>query len=135
MTLLEVLLLVGAYIVQYFTRKKMGMARYVVYKNRSFEEAYPLQILKNISVVVLAVLTMLLLAAVIKKWNRMTKHQIVMSVVMTVLTIVSIVFTMKNSTEVLRAYYFISPMIAAAALMQILKTGIGIFTGGKKHEK
>ena len=32
-TILQVLLLVGIYAVNYFTRKKMGMLRYVIYKN------------------------------------------------------------------------------------------------------
>ena len=31
-TILEILCLAGAWAVQYFTRRKMGMARYVVYK-------------------------------------------------------------------------------------------------------
>ena len=33
-TILEILCLAGAWAVQFFTRTKMGMARYVVYKNR-----------------------------------------------------------------------------------------------------
>jgi hypothetical protein len=36
-TILEILCLAGAWAIQYFTRRKMGMARYVVYKNRSWE--------------------------------------------------------------------------------------------------
>ncbi len=33
MTFAEILFLAGAYLIQYFTRKKMGMARYVIYKS------------------------------------------------------------------------------------------------------
>lgn len=39
-TMLEVFCLAGAYGVHFFTRKRMGMARYVIYKNREWEAAY-----------------------------------------------------------------------------------------------
>ena len=44
-TILEVLCLAGAWAVQFFTRTKMGMARYVVYKNRGWESRYPMELL------------------------------------------------------------------------------------------
>ena len=44
-TILEILCLAGAWAVQFFTRTKMGMARYVVYKNRGWESRYPMELL------------------------------------------------------------------------------------------
>jgi len=41
---LEVLFLVGAGIIRYFTERKMGMARHMVYMTRKWNEVVPLEV-------------------------------------------------------------------------------------------
>ena len=133
-TVLEILLLVGAYVVHYFTKKKMGMARYVMYKNRGWEQAYPLALLKSISVAVLLVLLIIVLVLAVRSGKRLRKVQWGMCIVMVLLSVLSFAVTLGSSIQSLRAYYFISPMLAGALLLQIGKTGIGILIGGKQDE-
>ena len=45
---LEVLFLVGAGIIRYFTERKMGMARHMVYMTRKWNEVVPLEVLFSV---------------------------------------------------------------------------------------
>lgn len=62
--LLEIAFLVGAYLVNYFTPRKMGMARFVVYENMMIEQNYTnIQSIKMIAVgvvILLAIITILI---------------------------------------------------------------------------
>ena len=132
--LLEVAALAGAYIVNYFTRKKMGMARYVIYKNQGWERDYPMELIKNSVMAVLILLTVLVLIAFLKKRREVSRLCAVMTLVMIVLTGLYTCYTLISSTETMRAYYFISLLFAIAAAVQVIKTGICVLTGGKKTD-
>ena len=58
---LEIAALAGAYIIHYFTRRKLGMVRYLNFKNMTWERDYPMGALKTGCVAVVAVLTVLVL--------------------------------------------------------------------------
>ena len=132
--LLEVAALAGAYIVNYFTRRKMGMARYVIYKNQGWERDYPMELIKNSVMAVLILLTVLVLIAFLKKRREVSRLCVVMNLVMIVLTGLYTCYTLISSTETMRAYYFISLLFAIAAAVQVIKTGIYVLTGGKKTD-
>lgn len=121
-SLIEVLLLTGICAVHYFTKKKMGMARYVVYKNHKWEKAYPIGTLQIAAVIFLAALAVFILLVFIKKRKQAAKLLYAMTLAMVILTGFYIVFTMIKSTETLRDYYFISGMLALAVLIQEIKT-------------
>ncbi len=123
MTFAEILFLAGAYIVQYFTRKKMGMARYVIYKNQGWERSFPIETLKYTSILVLTALTLLILAALVIRRGQKERLEIAMHAAMVMLTALYGIYTYIGSTKTMRAYYFISLMLGAAALLQIIKTG------------
>ena len=53
---LEIAALAGAYIIHYFTRRKLGMVRYLNFKNMTWERDYPMGPLKTGCVAVVAVL-------------------------------------------------------------------------------
>ena len=121
---LELLLFAGAFVVQYFTNKKMGMARHVIFKNQSWEKTYPLEQWKLLSVIVLAVLLILVAVLLLRRRKTLSRWAVAEGIVMAVMTLFSLYFTLFNSAATLRPYYFMSPMFAAAALLQILRTGI-----------
>ena len=52
---LEVLFLVGAGIIRYFTERKMGMARHMVYMTRKWSEVVPLEVLRYVVPIVLII--------------------------------------------------------------------------------
>ena len=52
-SVLQVLLLVSAFGIQYFSMNKMGMMRYVVFMNHKWEEQYPIASLQYAAVALL----------------------------------------------------------------------------------
>ena len=125
-TILEVLCLAGAWAVQFFTRTKMGMARYVVYKNRGWESRYPMELLAKGAALVMVLLTAMFLLCFLRRRRNLTKALWVMSAGMVLLTSGYAVFTWMNSTNEFRAYYFISAILGAVSLIQCIKTWIGM---------
>lgn len=125
-TILEILCLAGAWAVQFFTRTKMGMARYVVYKNRGWEFRYPMELLAKGAALVMVLLTAMLLLCFLRRRRNLTKELWVMSAGMVLLTSGYAVFTWMNSTNEFRAYYFISAILGAVSLIQCFKTWMGM---------
>ena len=130
-TILEILCLAGAWAVQYFTRRKMGMARYVVYKNRGWEARYPMELLANGAALLMAVLAAALLLYFLRQRRNLPKTAWLMNAGMTALTSAYGGFTWMNSAQEVRSYYFISAILGAVSLIQIVKTWIGMM--GCRH--
>ena len=131
--LLTVVFMIGAYAVQYFTRKKLGMLRWVNYQNMQIQKNAVYGILKYITVVVAIIFIVMIIAGYKKKKAMMRKLDLVMIVIMSLLGIFYLGITVLKSIEVLPAYYFLMPFVGAAVLMQIIRNGIAV--GTKKNEK
>ena len=131
----EIALLAGAWIIQYFTRRKMGMARYVVYKNHGWEAEYPMQFMQYAAVAVILILTVIVSAAYVKCKNQRSIQMTVMLVATILLSALYVGFTFMSGTDSLRAYYFIDGMFALAAFVQTVKALLRIiFSGNPKTE-
>ena len=65
--ILEIGAYAGAWIIHYFARRKLGMVRYLNYKNMSWERDYPVEALKLACVAAAALLTVLILLFFLKK--------------------------------------------------------------------
>ena len=135
MTLGELFFLAAAYIIHYFTWKKMGMARYVIYKNQGWERTLPMEALKYTSVAVLTVLTLAILVAFVSRHKEKARLLAAMHAAMVFLTALYGAYTFLSSAEAMRAYYFISLMLGAAALVQIIKTGAALVLCGKNKNE
>lgn len=134
--LLEIAALAGAYIIHYFTRKKMGMARWVIYKNQGWEREYPMELLKNVSIAAIVVLTILILIWFLTKRKEVSNLTAAMVGFTIGMSALYIAYTLISSRETMRAYYFISLLFGIGALVQILKTIIGIATDKRgRNEK
>ena len=131
--LLTIAFLIGAYAIQYFTKKKLGMLRWVNYHNMQFQKNAVYGIVKYITVIMAIVLIVLIIAGYKKKKEMLGKIDLVMIVMMSVLGIVYLGVTVFKSIETLPAYYFLMPLFGAATLMQIVRNGIAV--GITKNEK
>lgn len=131
--LLTIAFLIGAYAIQYFTTKKLGMLRWVNYQNMQIEKVAVYGILKYIAVVVTTVVIILIISGYQKKKEMLGKLDLIMLVIMTALGIVYFGLTVLKSIASLPAYYFLMPLFGAATLMQIVRNGIAV--GTTKHEK
>ena len=101
--LLTIAFLFGAYAIQYFTKKKLGMLRWVNYHNMQFQKNEVYGIVKYITVVVTIVLIVVIIAGYKKKKEMLGKINLVMIVVMSVLGIVYLGITVFKSIETLPA--------------------------------
>jgi hypothetical protein len=115
-SVLQVLLLVSAFGIQYFSTNKMGMMRYVVFTNHKLEEQYPIAMLQYIAIAVLVAF-----AAVAYLKYAKIKTAFPLIVLQAVTTLMFAVFTLAFSAESFRSYYFISLILAIIALIQGIK--------------
>lgn len=121
LTMLQVLLLVGTYVVNYFTRKRMGMLRFVIYKNINWEQSYPIEQLQYLAIIIFAVLMILVLAIYLKRKSQLSKNILNMNIIMVILILIYSGFNLLYSTEDFRAFYFMSVMLAVVTFIQIVK--------------
>lgn len=131
--LLTLAFLIGAYVIQYFTKKKLGMLRWVNYHNMQIQKNSVYGILRYITVAVAIVLIVLIIVGYTKKKAALGRLDLVMTVIMSVLGIAYLYVTVFMSIEVIASYYFLMPLLGAATLMQIVRNGIAV--GISKNEK
>lgn len=112
--IVEVILFIGAFALNYFTVKKMGVLRYVVNKNIQWEKNYPIDMIKY---VVLAAL-MLFLLGTIMRWRGKGKR--ILFFISCAVFVGIDIFILGNSTVNCRAYYFIVLILIVAALVQFV---------------
>ena len=129
--LLTIAFLIGGYVFQYFTRKKLGMLRWVNYQNMQIQKNPVYDILKYI-IVAAIVLIVLSIVGYRKKKELLGKIDFVMIVIMQILGISYLEITVLKSIESFPAYYFLMLFLGAATLMQIIRNGIAV--GTKKNE-
>ena len=131
--LLTIASLIGGYAFQYFTRKKLGMLRWVNYQNMQLQKNHVYDILKYITVAAAMVLIVLIIVGYRKKKELLGKIDFVMILIMQILGIIYLGITVLKSIESFSAYYFLMPLFGAATLMQIIRNVIAV--GTKKNEK
>jgi len=123
-TILQFFLLLTAYVIQTLSMKKMGVMRFIVYMNHTWNNSYPIDKFQHIMISILAILTVIILIIFFKR-NRngtvLDKVALRMVVLLTIITPVSVLFTIGFSTADYRSYYFISFILAMVTLIQDIK--------------
>lgn len=120
-SVLQVLLLISAYAIQYFSMKKMGMMRYVVFKNHSWENQYPMVAIQYSVIALLVVLAVISILLYLRRKYTLGKGALRMILAQVIITLVFVFFTVTYSTESYRSYYFISIILAIILLIQAIK--------------
>lgn len=134
--LLSAAFLAGGYVVQYFTRRKLGMLRWVNFQEGKLAEAVPVETVKYAALLVLLFFALWIVGRFVKKKNEIGKLDRVMLGVMVLLVAVDVVLTLTLTKDVTAAYFLILPLAGAAALMQIIRSGIAVFTcGGQSRQE
>ena len=120
-SVLQVLLLISAYAIQYFSMKKMGMMRYVVFKNHSWENQYPIGAIQYIVIALLVVLAVISILLYVRRKYTLYKSTLRMILAQVIITLIFVFFTVTYSTESYRSYYFISIILAIITVIQAIK--------------
>lgn len=123
---LEFAAFIGVYIIHYFTKRKLGMVRYLNYKNMIWEQNYLVNTLKIVCVIIVVVLTIVVLIFFLKKRKEASWLTVAMNIFMIVFTILYGAYTFISSTDTMADYYFISILLFLVAVIQIIKTGVAV---------
>lgn len=124
--ILTLALLASGYIIQYFTKRKLGMMRWINFHTYKYQEMLPLELLKYVAVSVIILLTVFIICRFMKKRKAAKMIDKITITVMAVVTLFDFGFALFPSLESVRAYYFIMPLLSVAALMQIMKNFVVI---------
>lgn len=118
--LFELAALLGAYAFHYFTRKKMGMLRHMIYLNGKWEKTYPLSSLKWLALILLAILLILLIQKSRKKEvsSQAKIASTLASSAAIILCLASMGFMIFSSSQANRAYYPVSLLLIVATSLQ-----------------
>lgn len=134
-TLIQILLVIGAFVINHFTQTRMGMMRHVMFTNNKWQSHYHALTIKNISVIILG--TALLIAIIYMLYKRRnyiydmsTKFFIIVSLV---LIIGTLTFMTVFSIESIIAYYYVSIMLYMASLIQVIRLHV-FLQRNKKHK-
>jgi hypothetical protein len=128
-TMLQVLFLIAAYGIQYFSMKRMGMMRYVVFSNREWETHYPITAIKYAIIAFLIMLCVIVILYVKTKradFIKGKKAQLTL-IAGVILTLIFVLFTLIFSTVTYRSYYFTSLILALTAFIQHIKILFALF--------
>jgi len=117
---LQLLLLMAAFGVQYFSEKKMGMMRYMVFTNRQLQEQYPVAAIQHYAIALLACMTLISMAVYgamrIKK--AASTKSLKMLILLAVISVSAIVFILGFTPESCLSYFFTGPVLVLTALIQ-----------------
>ena len=120
-TIFETALCLSAYLLNYFTHKRMGMARHIVYLSHKLAEGYPLPIMAYTFVVLIGVLTALNIIAVLMKYKGLSKLVIASTGVTLVITFAYLMYMVTNTISEQRAYYFLCIVLGLVVFVQNIK--------------
>lgn len=120
--LLIAALLAGAYVLQYFAKRKLGMNRWIVFKISKVKQVLPIDMLRYAAVAVVLVLAVLLVILYGKNREQYKKIVFYMVIVSVVLAVFYLGFTFCFSQEKIRAYYLALLLIGLANVVQLIKT-------------
>ena len=124
------LFLIGAYVIQYFTKRKLGMSRWVVYHQMKYQKMIPVDLLKYVAVIILFFLVLFIVRSFCRQKNHgaIDKARIVC---MLLLFVFYLGFTMIMNVGTIRSYYLALPLIGLSVVMQIIQNLMVVCTDEK----
>ena len=131
--MLEVLLLIGAYVLNKLSKKIMGVNRFIVYENQQWAKKYPMETIETVGIIILALMLAALLLILWKKRKNITVLKAADGVIAAGFTLFTIIFALIYSVETLKIFNFLAMIFALVSVIQIVKTIAVLLTG--KNEK
>lgn len=132
-SVLEVLLLIGAYVLNKLSKKIMGVNRFIVYENQQWAKKYPMETIETVGIIILALMLAALLLILWKKRKNITVLKAADGVIAAGFTLFTIIFALIYSVETLKIFNFLAMIFALVSVIKIVKTMAVLLTG--KNEK
>lgn len=114
--IMTVLSVIGAFELNSFTRRKLGVLRHIVYLNGVWEKAVPISSIRNIAIILL-IASIIYVFRMITKSDKANKIHNIIYLAVSVFTL-SFIFT--QSKETLRAYYMIGTLLLIGCIFQFI---------------
>ena len=124
--ILEFILVAAANIINYFTHKRIGMARHMVYMNQKWLAISNFEVYKMLSFILVFVFTAILIYSFVrirKNTKFITKINLG---VLVVFFVYFIYFSTVNSRKGMRAFYLMYYIYFAALLLMLINAFINI---------
>lgn len=133
--IIQILLLAGAFAINYFTQTRMGMMRHVMFTNNKWESHFHALIIKNISLIALgAALLIAIMFLLFRRrsyiYDMHTKLFIAISLLMILGTLI---FISVFSADAILSYYFVSIILYTVSLIQVVRLHVFLHKN-KKHK-
>lgn len=129
---LTVLLVSSAYLLEYFTERKLGMVRWLNYHNANITDAVPVNAVKYLA---LACVALLAVAIVRRLWSKRGQVGVAPwlgAIFMVVVVVAYFIAVLMVTSEITKAWIFILAACGLAAVLQVLSMGVVAFRAGKK---
>lgn len=130
LSFLQLIILAIVFLVQYFSTRKMGMMRHVVYTNQKWEANYPIATNELVAIAVVAIIALIVGIKLFVKLKSENKDAIWMKIfaLQMVVAIIYIGFSLIYSTEQIRSYYYINIGLLLTVFLQTMKSCIYLNT-------
>lgn len=130
LSFLQLIILAIVFLVQYFSTRKMGMMRHVVYTNQKWEANYPIATNELVAIAVVAIIALIVGIKLFVKLKSENKDAIWMKIfaLQMAVSIIYIGFSLIYSTEQIRSYYYINIGLLLTVFLQTMKSCIYLKT-------
>lgn len=126
-TILQVLIAASSLILQYLSDKKMGVMRYLAYKNMVFpKETFTPPVILIIKVFLITGIIICILLLAIKSKRKENRKFIKILINALILNIIAAVFILSKFFVNFAAYYFILISLIAVTIFQFIKVIMSI---------
>ena len=110
----------GAWAVRHFTRRKIGMMRFVAHESRKVEAVIPAELLHILLIAAGVILCVAMLIALLRGAGRLTPVQKGIQVCYLAVAAAVVCFLMINTRQTCSFYYFVSPLMLLAVLFRLV---------------
>ena len=131
--ILEFILVAAANIINYFTHKRIGMARHMVYMNQKWLAISNFEVYKILSFILVFVFTAILIYSFVK---IRTSTKLITKINLGILVVFAayfIYFSTVNSIKGMRAFYLMYYIYLAALLLMFINAFINIVNDRTKQ--
>ena len=129
--ILEFILVAAANIINYFTHKKIGMARHMVYMNQKWLAVNNFEIYKISGIVLLLIIVTVIFFIFIKNIKSYNTIVKINFSVLVLFLIYYLFFSITNSADGFRAFYLMYYIYTAAIFFMIINVLTGMYGRSK----
>ena len=120
-SVIQIILLIGAVVLDILTRKFMGMARFMVARSQQLRDNFPIDVALWICAGILIALAFVAIALFLTRAVGRSLRTWAMMVILVGLTLVLIVFLAVYDTSVMRSFYAVAALLTITGYIQAVK--------------